>query len=63
MARYLATGKHNKQSINKIPKSKLLKLRYKPIVDMYNMFHTDVHLYRDNVQAKGELYVPRALRQ
>lgn len=49
MLRYVYTGKHNKQSINKLPNDKLRRLGYISLVDMFNIFCDDVDLYKDMV--------------
>ena len=52
MARYLATGKHNKSSISRYPKAKLIELGFKSLVDYYNLFRADIQLYMDCVSSE-----------
>lgn len=56
-ARYLYTGKNNKNSLNKISDEKLKSLGMKSFVQMYQYFKIDKDLYRNELREIERVYV------
>lgn len=53
-ARYIITGKNNKANVSKLNFNDLKEYGWKSLLDLYNLYHLDIDLYRNEVYIMRE---------